>query len=424
MPSSTQPQEPRIVVAGGGFAGLEAIFYLKKRLGSRAQLTLVSDVEVFQFKPNTIYIPFGRDPERYRIPIREGVGKRGIDFRVERVEAVDPIERMLQTDQSSIPFDYLFLATGATMRPGEIPGLAEHAATIWTPEEMMKLRHGIERIVAAAREGKRQEVLFLVPPNNKCSGPLYELVFMTDTWLRRQEVRQWVLLTYATYEKGYIQAFGPRLNETVEREFLERGIAGHREHPVLAIEPGTARFTEGRSLPFDLLVSFPPYVSAVRYEALPHDERGFLRTDPKSRQVEGHLDIYAVGDTGDFPVKQAFLALLQADAAAEHLSERILGEEPQAAFDPVSMCIMEQFDRATFAQVPLRTTGDPTLPVVVREEAIEDYKVGTGEIWRVGKKMLGTILPHRFREGLPFHAGATWATMEMGLKVMSRAFAH
>jgi sulfide:quinone oxidoreductase len=289
---------------------------------------------------------------------------------------------------------------------------------------MLKLRTSIEQLAAKTREGKQQQVLFVVPPNNKCSGPLYELVFMMETWLRREGLREQVALTYATYEKGYIQAFGPRLNETVEKEFQERGIAGYRQWVVAAIEPGRAHSTDGSSLFCDLLISFPPYVASTTFEALPHDDRGFLQTDPKSRQVSGFPDIYAIGDTGDFPVKQAFLALLQADAAAEHLSERLLGVPPEAEFDPVSMCIMEQFDRATFAQVPLRTTGDPALPVVVREEALEEYKVGTGEIWRVGKKLLGTILPYRFREGLPFHAGTTWATMELGLKAMARVFAH
>lgn len=55
--------QPRIVVAGGGFAGLESAFYLKMRLAERARITLISDQEQFLFKPNTIYIPFGLDPE-------------------------------------------------------------------------------------------------------------------------------------------------------------------------------------------------------------------------------------------------------------------------------------------------------------------------------------------------------------------------
>jgi sulfide:quinone oxidoreductase len=59
----------RIVVLGGGFAGLETAFYLRAKLGSRAALTLVSDRHEFLFKPNTIYIPFGADPSSFLIPL-------------------------------------------------------------------------------------------------------------------------------------------------------------------------------------------------------------------------------------------------------------------------------------------------------------------------------------------------------------------
>jgi hypothetical protein len=84
---------------------------------------------------------------------------------------------------------------------------------------------------------------------------------------------------------------------------------------------------------------------------------------------------------------------------------------------------MEQFDKAAFSQVPLRLTGDPTLPVAVRDDAQDRYRVGSGSIWRLGKKMLGAAIPARFGAGRPFHAGATWSVMEVGLKVMSAAFA-
>jgi sulfide:quinone oxidoreductase len=75
------------------------------------------------------------------------------------------------------------------MRPEEIPGLSEHAITVWTPEEMLRLRHGFARMVEKARSGGRHRLLFLIPPNNRCSGPMYELILMTDTWLRTEGVR-------------------------------------------------------------------------------------------------------------------------------------------------------------------------------------------------------------------------------------------
>ena len=92
-------------------------------------------------------------------------------------------------------------------------------------------------------------------------------------------------------------------------------------------------------------------------------------------------------------------------------------------FDSVSMCIMEMFDKATFAQVPVELTGDPAMPVRVRPDADGDYKVGTSPVWRLGKKMLGFSVPMRFAAGEPFHAGKSWQGMEIGIKAMSSMLA-
>ncbi len=173
-----------------------------------------------------------------------------------------------------------------------------------------------------------------------------------------------------------------------------------------------------------MLISFPPYVASTRFNGLKTDERGFIPTDLSTRQVIGHPEIYAVGDSGDFPVKQAFLAFLQSDTAATHLASVILNKKDFVKFIPTSMCVMEQFDKATFAQVPLKLTGDPNHPIEVNQEEINDYKVGSMPIWRLGKKLLGIYLPWRFNAGNPFHAGLPWSMMEMGLKVMSKAFAN
>jgi sulfide:quinone oxidoreductase len=42
----------------------------------------------------------------------------------------------------------------------------------------------------------------------------------------------------------------------------------------------------------------------------------------------------------------------------------------------------------------------------------------------LGKKLLGVYLPLRFRAGRPFHAGAPWRAMEVGLEGMSKTLAR
>jgi sulfide:quinone oxidoreductase len=416
----------RVVVVGGGFAGLESAFLLRAKLGRTAEVTVVSEGEDFLFKPNTIYIPFGGDEAALKIPLDLPTHKRGIRFVRGRFESLDRERRVVRAGARELEYDYLVLATGADMRPDEVPGLREHGTSIWTAAEMAALGERLRDLVGPNGDGTRRTILFLVPPNNKCAGPLYEIVFMVETWLRRRKVRERFDLVWTTCEPTYIAAFGPKLHDVVVGEFRQRGIEGHVAWRVEAVEPGTVHYENGEQRAYDLLVSFPPYVAAVDYRpyGLPADERGFLTCEPASRRVVGEDRIYAPGDAGDFPVKQAFLAFLQADAVAEDIAARIEGRERAFAFDPVSMCVMEQFDTATFAQVPLEVTGDPERPVAVRADAGGAYRVGVSPLWRLGKKTLGLYLPLRFRAGRPFHAGASWKAMEVGLKGMAGVLAR
>jgi sulfide:quinone oxidoreductase len=394
------------------------------RMGKAVDITIVSDRDTFLFKPNTIYIPFGADPEAFLVPLRKPAYKQRINLVEGSVRELDPDKRLVSlAGGEALSYDFLVIATGSDMRPEEVPGLAEHAATIWTPEAMSDLRRRLEALRARAEAGEHQNVLFVVPANNKCAGPLYEIVFMLETWLRRNKLRERVEITHSTFEGSFIQAFGPRLHDVVSAEFAERSIEGHTGEVVEEVVEGEARFAGGTTRKFDELISFPPYVAALRYEGLPADDRGFLETDFRTRQVQGHPEIYAPGDAGDFPVKQAFLAMLQADATADHIASLVGTREFAQPFDPVSMCVMEMLDKATFAQVPLQLTGDPSHPVEVRPDADGDYKVGVSPLWRIGKKMLGFYLPMRFNAGEPFHAGAAWQLMDVGLKGMAGALA-
>jgi sulfide:quinone oxidoreductase len=416
--------KPQVLVLGGGFAALESAFLLRMRLHDAVDIRLVSNSGQFNFRPNSIYVPFGADPDSLLVDLRRPLHRRHIDFVAGSAADVDAGARLVTLgDGQRLSYDKLIVATGADTHAQEVPGLEEHAATIWTSDSMLAVRRRFEQARDAARRGERQRVLFLVPPNNKCSGPLYEIVFMLETWLRRQQARDHVDIAWSTYERGFIQAFGPRLDALVTEEFAARGIDGHRDELVVEVLPREVRYADGSARAYDHLIAFPPYVSAVRYDGLPSDDRGFLSTDLETRLITGRDDVYAPGDAGDFPIKQAFLAFLQADAVADHIAADVTGAPFRNPFDSVSMCIMEMFDKATFAQVPVELTGDPALPVRVRPNADGDYKVGTSPAWRLGKKMLGFSVPMRFAAGEPFHAGRAWQGMEIGIKAMSSMLA-
>ena len=144
---------PEVLVLGGGFGGLETAFYLRTAVKDRAKLTLVSDTDHFLFKPNTIYIPFGMNPEKLKIPLAKPTHRKDIDFIQATAREIDPERKTVAVGDRQIRYDYLVVATGAGMRSEEVPGLAEHAETIWTVEDMLRLRGALERLVSDVAAG-------------------------------------------------------------------------------------------------------------------------------------------------------------------------------------------------------------------------------------------------------------------------------
>lgn len=409
----------RIVVLGGGFAALEAAFYLRWRLGPHADILLIADRDSFVFRPNLCLVPFGAHPQPLHIPLEPAARAAGVRLFVEKVRDVDFATCMVLTEDGPVSYDRLIIATGARSRPEQIPGLAEYGRPIETPQAMLALRADLARIALRARDGHRQNVVFAVPRGQSSSGPLVELALRTDAWLRRHHVRDRVRLSWTTPEKHFLEAFGPRLDNAVERAFTQARILGHRGESPAAVRPGVIAYTSGFETPFDLLIASSPLEASVRYTGAPVDDEGFLRVRGSTRQVEGMPDVYAVGDASAFPVKQALLACLQADAAAEHLAARWLGTTPEFRYDPASPWVLEQYDRAAFAQVPL---GDDDVPAAQRRGRML-ASVPASRPWRFVRKLLGLYLPRRFRQGRPVHAGLVWRSLQFGLRSMTADFA-
>src|SRR5690606_16132728 len=261
---------PRIVVLGGGFGGLEAAFYLKQRLGERAEVELISESDTFLYKPDTVRIPFGYDPERLRVDIAEAARRRDIVFIRGRAESLDPERQTVTVDRRTIGFDKLVIATGATFRPDLIPGLPSTAITLGSVPAMLEMRERIEQVVQAAQRGDRTRIVFLLPAGARWANALYEMCWMLDTWLTRAGVRRMVDFMFVTHERTFIEAFGPRMDEVADDEFAKRGITAIRSFEIAGIDD-TRIISKTHSLvPYDPLITFPPAVAGMSFP-LPTD---------------------------------------------------------------------------------------------------------------------------------------------------------
>src|SRR5258707_14230907 len=104
---------PRVVVLGAGFGGLELCTILSEEMGENLEITLIDKSDSFAFGFSKLDIVFGRsEPGSVRLHYRNFV-KPGVTFRRETITGIDPESRQVITDSSSYDADALVVALGA-----------------------------------------------------------------------------------------------------------------------------------------------------------------------------------------------------------------------------------------------------------------------------------------------------------------------
>src|SRR5881396_3010565 len=135
-----------VVIAGGGFGGLQAARTLERVLDRHsARITLVNDVNFMLYTPLLPGAASGTlEPRHVVVPLREEL--ECTDLRLGRVTGADPAARRLDYvtpdgREESIEYDQLIVALGSVSRVLPIPGLAEHGIGFKTLSEAIALRN-------------------------------------------------------------------------------------------------------------------------------------------------------------------------------------------------------------------------------------------------------------------------------------------
>src|SRR5215212_776217 len=106
----------RVVIAGGGIAGLEALLALNDLAGDRAELTLVAPEPDFVYKPLAVAEPFSLTPaERRELePLACALGATFVQQPLGRVRPEDRVAEL--GDGSDLDYDALVVCVGGRAR--------------------------------------------------------------------------------------------------------------------------------------------------------------------------------------------------------------------------------------------------------------------------------------------------------------------
>ena len=319
MPLSPATDNPRVVIAGGGVAALEACLALRERLSAAdLDITLLSPAQRFDYRPLSVLQPF-RGISRWSIALATFAADQDVTVVHDALTAVAPRSRVAVTGAGDeIPYDVLLVATG-----GHAADAVHGALTFRGAGEGQAIRE----LLAA----QPPRIAFAAPEGSSWPLPLYELALLSAAELRSRGAATEVLL--ATPENAPLSLFGPAASDFAADLMARHGIEVLTSASAVAAPAGSLELSDGRRLAADRVVALPR-VLGRRIEGVPRDEEDFIAIDEHARVI-GLPHVYAAGDVTNFPVKHGGLASQQADAAAEAmLAELGLPIVPRP-FDPV-----------------------------------------------------------------------------------------
>jgi len=130
----------RIVILGGGFAGLQLAEGLRN---SSFSVIMVDKLNHHQFQPLFYQVASARlEPSNISFPFRKIFQKsRNIRFILAEAKKILPEKKCIETDSGNIAYDYLVLATGCTTNFFGNEGVKKNAFSMKSTEEAIAIRN-------------------------------------------------------------------------------------------------------------------------------------------------------------------------------------------------------------------------------------------------------------------------------------------
>ncbi len=345
----------KVLVLGGGFAGVEAAIYLRKQ---EIEVTLVSDRDYFYIYPTSIWIPTGEvTKDDVSVPLDKLAFAHGFKVIIDSVTKIEAKEKKVTLESGRIldEYDYIVVALGQDKMQHK--GMEHTLSICGKPEEATEL---YKRLDALVLKGSGKIAMgFGGNPKDASAvrgGPAFEVLFNVNTYLKRKEIRENFELTFfAPMEKPGMK-MGEKALVMMNKMFKMTNINQKVGSKITSFDEDGINFEDGTKIESDLTM----FISAgtghgiVSKSGLPLSEAGFVVTN-EYNEVEGFEGIYAIGDSvalmgPDWKAKQGHVAEVMAKNVAYNIfqhAQRIDSKKSYMGHLNI-LCIMDTGNGAAF----------------------------------------------------------------------------
>jgi NADH dehydrogenase len=299
----SQGNKKRVVVVGGGFAGLE---FSRKINPKDFQVVLLDKVNYYQFQPLLYQVATaGLEPTSISYPHRKAF-QRHPDFHVRRCKATQINGNVLETTIGNIDFDYLVVATGCDTNFFGDETLKENTFGLKSVSEALLMRNRIllslEEALCTRNQEELHRKLTFVVVGGGATG--IDLAGALADMKRRIFPKDYPELDFSKMDIHLIDA-SPRLltamSESASAEAAKtlrnRGVIIYHDKAVNSYTDGVIEMNDGTTITSDNIF----WVAGVKPNSLagfPEDAyfKGRLLVDECNR-VAGRENVFCLGDT-------------------------------------------------------------------------------------------------------------------------------
>ncbi len=298
------PAEPRVVIVGAGFGGLNAAQALAR---ARAEVTVVDRRNHHTFQPLLYQVATaGLSPGEIAEPIRSILRRhKNIEVLMDEVTGFDLDHRLLLTPDEEISYDYLIVAAGASHAYFGHDEWEEFAPGLKTIEDALEIRRRVllafELAERQAAAGEAAEPLNFVvvgagPTGVELAGTLAEICrhALADDFRTIDPRRARIHLI----EGGphVLPAYPEDLSRSALKQLRRLGVEVLTSTMVTKIEPGAIYMGETRMEAAVILWAAGVAASPLGKKlGVPTDRAGRVLVE-RDLSVPGHPEVFVIGD--------------------------------------------------------------------------------------------------------------------------------